>query len=95
MTFGVHNQIMYGETLSFEHALHIRGWLWLRSFDPFSWNVWFLSLQPRVSCLQNLKVPGETTEKAAFEVFQLLLDVDWSGGELIKQWHDWWDRNGR
>ena len=19
----------------------------------------------------------------------------WSGGELIKQWHDWWDRNGR
>ena len=21
--------------------------------------------------------------------------VDWSGGELIKQWHDWWDRNGR
>ena len=21
--------------------------------------------------------------------------IDRSGGELIKQWHDWWDRNGR
>ena len=21
--------------------------------------------------------------------------IDWSGGELIKQWQDWWDRDGR